>query len=61
MTDKDIILQAYADTLHKMYTIFFDSTNVADTPAKRSQAETRFKAGVVSARAIRDRAIELAA
>ena len=61
MTDTDILLQAYAETLRNVYATFFDSSIVADTAKKRTQAEERFKAGVLNARAIRDRAILLAA
>jgi len=59
MTDPDIIQQAYEDTIKQFYGILFDASVLAKTTDDQSQAEQRFKAGVLKAREVRDKAISL--
>jgi len=59
MNDKDIINQAYEDTIKQLFTVLFDVSVVAQTPDAQSQAEQRFQAGVRKAREVRDKAIAL--
>ena len=59
MNDKDIIQQAYANTLERLFGVFFESSIVADTPKKKKQAEDAFTAGIQFARDVRDRALTL--
>lgn len=59
MTDNDIINEAYADTLKSLFSVLFDSSVTAKTPADQSLAEQQFQAGVSKARAVRDKAIAL--
>ena len=57
MNDQDIIKQAYADSLKKIYGVFFESYLAAQTDIDRDQAKQRFKSGVDLARKTRDVAI----
>ena len=59
MADPEIINEAYADTLKGLFSVFFDSSVTAKTPADQSQAEQQFQAGVHKAREVRDKAIAL--
>jgi hypothetical protein len=60
MTDKEIILEAYADTLRRLYSVYFESTSVAKNQQQRTEAENAFRAGIKFARTIRDRAVAFA-
>jgi hypothetical protein len=59
MTDSDIINEAYADTVKNLFSVFFDSSVIAKTPADQTQAEQQFQAGVRKAREVRDKAMAL--
>ena len=59
MTDSDIINEAYEDTIKQLFSVLFDSSVTAQTPAAQAQAEQRFQDGVRKARQVRDRAIAL--
>jgi len=58
--DRDIILRAYAESLQVVYRAFFVAYTDAQTdPQGEQETEQRFRAGVLHARHIRDRALEL--
>ncbi len=59
MTDSDIINDAYADTLKNLFSVLFDASVTAKTPADQSLADQQFQAGVRKAREVRDKAIAL--
>ena len=59
MNDTQIINDAYADAVRKLFAIFSDVTIIAKNAEERTLAEQRFHAGVQKAREIRDRAITL--
>ncbi|MGB7749141.1 MAG: hypothetical protein WBN75_17845 [Verrucomicrobiia bacterium] len=59
MTDSEIITKAYENTIQQLFSVLFDSSVVAKTPADQSQAEQQFQAGVRKAREVRDKAIAL--
>ena len=59
MNDTQIINDAYADAVRKLFAIFSDVTIIAKNAGERTLAEQRFQAGVQKAREIRDRAITL--
>jgi hypothetical protein len=59
-SDREIILQGYAESLQVVYRGFFVAYTDAQTdPQGEQEAEQRFCAGVLHARHIRDRALEL--
>ncbi len=61
MTDQEIIREAYAETLKKVFAAFFQSSLDAKNDQERSQAEERFQSGVHAARNVRDKAFALLA
>lgn len=59
-TDRDIVLRAYTESLQMVYRAFFVAYTDAQTdPQGEREAEERFRASVLHARHIRDRALEL--
>ena len=59
MTDQDLINQAYEDSIKQLFAVLLDESIVAKDPEAVSQAEQRFKAGILKTREVRDRAIAL--
>lgn len=59
MKDSDVIQGAYEDLVKKLFGVLFDASAIAQTPDAQSQAEQNFKAGVLKARQVRDKATTL--
>jgi hypothetical protein len=59
MKDSDVIQQAYEQLINKMFGVLFDASAIAKTPDAQSEAEQNFKAGVLKAREVRDKAAAL--
>ena len=58
MDDKAHILEAYGRLVEQLFTVFFSSYTAAQGNAtEEAAAEHRFKAGLVHARHVRDRAL----
>jgi hypothetical protein len=58
--DRDLILKAYADSIQVVYRSFFVAyTDAQADPEGEEQAEERFRAGILHARHIRERALAL--
>jgi len=59
-TDRELVQTAYEDVVQTLFTTFFSSFNSAMAdPAAVTEAEQRFKAGILRARQVRDRALAL--
>jgi len=60
MDDKAIVAEAYEKVIEQVFTTFFTSYTAAQSNAsEEAAAEQRFRAGVVHARHVRDRALAL--
>ena len=57
MTDKDIILDAYAEVIKEAFRVYFGALVGAKTAADKETAENKFKSGVAFARQTRDQAL----
>lgn len=59
-TDQEVVQSAYEQLLETLFATFFSSCNGAmSDPAAATEAEQRFKMGVLHARHVRDRALAL--
>ena len=60
MDDRTHVLDAYAKLVEQLFAVFFSSyTGARGDATEEAAAEQRFKAGLVHARHIRDRALAL--
>jgi len=59
-TERQIIEQAFEETIKNLFSVFFDSYTIAKgDPAGEQQAEATFRSGILHARHIRDRALAI--
>ncbi len=59
MTEPDIIKSAFEDQIRAIFNIFFNAYTTANNDQDKALAEQRFRAGILAARAIRDKALAL--
>ena len=59
MTDDDIIAEAYAQQVRNAWNVFYGVMISKPTDAEIKRSEQVFARGVVTARQVRDRALEL--
>jgi len=60
MSDKDYIEEAYSESIKQVFKVFFHAfANAGSNTEKEEVAERAFKVGVVLARRVRDRALDI--
>ena len=60
MSDADYIEQAYSESIKQVFKVFFHAlANAGSDTQKEEVAERAFKVGVVLARKVRDKALEI--
>lgn len=59
MNEVDLIKSAFEEQIKSTFNIFFDASTTAQNAQVKTEAEERFKKGILNARAIRDRALAL--
>ena len=59
MNEVELIKSAFEEQIKSTFNIFFDAYTTAQNDQAKSEAEERFKKGILNARAIRDRALAI--
>ncbi len=59
MVDKDLIVQAYEETLKRLFDEFFNAYDLASNSTEESSAEQKFRARVELAKTVKEKALTI--